>query len=242
MNLLGMFARRPVPGFCKTRLAGSLGDETAAALSHCFVNDLVRRFRLLLDDSASDNAIHRFVVAVASETVSGPQALNDDWLLKAGLSMAQIRRQPRVSFADRLQWFFDDSQAIGATRCVLTGSDSPDLPLLLIRQAFSLLNQHDFVIAPASDGGFVLVGSSVPVGPVFQNVRLGTSDACEDLLAELARAGHSVAVTGLWHDVDTVDDLRALAQRLNAGLDGAGQGGDVDCPETLSLLRKLSLL
>ena len=40
---VGIFAREPVPGRTKTRLARDIGPEAAAALARAFVEDLVER-------------------------------------------------------------------------------------------------------------------------------------------------------------------------------------------------------
>ena len=54
-----------------------------------------------------------------------------------------------------------------ADRCVLIGSDCPDIDANYVEAAFDALDSADVVFGPAEDGGYGLVGLTRPVPEVF---------------------------------------------------------------------------
>jgi rSAM/selenodomain-associated transferase 1 len=62
----------------------------------------------------------------------------------------------------------------GAGRAVLIGSDCPEYDPDYLRAAFTALDQHDAVIGPAADGGYVLIGlRRPPPGRLFEGIAWG---------------------------------------------------------------------
>ena len=96
---------------------------------------------------------------------------------------------------------------------VIVGSDVPGITAEGIARAFRRLGGHDWVLGPAADGGYWLIGArrrpvlSLP----FQGVRWGSRHARADTLANLA--GRRVALIEPLDDVDTVADLAHLKRQ-----------------------------
>jgi len=90
---------------------------------------------------------------------------------------------------------------------VIVGSDIPGIGAPHVAEAFRRLGDHDWVLGPAADGGYWLIGARRrPVLRLpFQGVRWGGPHARADTLANLT--GQRVALLGELDDVDTGADL-----------------------------------
>lgn len=100
-------------------------------------------------------------------------------------------------------------------------------------------------ICPASDGGYTLL--ALPDGAdeaaCFDGVKWSSDDTCLSQLAALSRAGLLCTIGRTHADVDELDDLKALAQRLLARPEAAAGGKEsrdgecgAGCPRTAKLL------
>jgi uncharacterized protein len=225
-----MFAKYPVPGTTKTRLAQSIGDESAARLSGAFTRDLIQRFRNIAD---------RFVLAATPRSKNAA-----DWFQMQLQGQGEVNFQPEGSLGDRIAWFFETQFEAGADRIVLIGSDSPDLPMTIVQDAFRQLESTAAVVAPSDDGGFVLLGLSCfsnpgDVSDALRQVSWSTETTCAETCQALEDAGAPPTLLATWHDVDTIDDLQALSARLDSA--AGAQHAACDVPATIAELKKLDI-
>lgn len=213
MNTLVIMAKQPVPGMVKTRLAASLGEQAAAGLAGAFLEDLVVR----LDGSADRQVLATWpdndAAATYFETLSAGRF--------------QLWTQPAGSLGTRLARVISDHMAPGSDdRVVVIGSDSPTLPTEMIPAAFKALEQADVVVAPADDGGYVLIGQRREVPGLYERISWSTSQVWQQTRDQLMASGTSfVELTG-WYDVDTLDDLSRLDRELGPG-DRQGRAGQL---------------
>lgn len=112
--------------------------------------------------------------------------------------------------------------AAGVERLVIVGADSPLLPLPVVEGAFAALDGHETVIAPAEDGGFVLLGIAVGRLPrsvassLLRAVPWGSDGVLAAILRNAAEAGlDPLRAPGSW-DVDRPEDLTRLRGELTA--------------------------
>src|SRR6476661_243556 len=140
-TLLGMFAKFWNPGAVKTRLAATLGPDKAAAIHRLFVKTLAARFEQCGDQRA-------IVFAPAASEMAFRAFAGDRW---------QLMAQTEGDLGQRMRAFFEH-WLCQYERVVLIGSDSPDLPLAFLDQAFAALQTHEVVLGQAHDGGYYLVG------------------------------------------------------------------------------------
>lgn len=110
--------------------------------------------------------------------------------------------------------------AAGVERLVVIGADSPLLPLSIVEGAFDALAGREAVIAPAEDGGFVLLGVAVGRLPrpaassLFRAVPWGSAGVLAAISRNAAAAGVDLFRTpGSW-DVDRPEDLTRLRREL----------------------------
>jgi rSAM/selenodomain-associated transferase 1 len=120
-----------------------------------------------------------------------------------------LRRQAGDDLGSRMRGAFEASLAQGSP-LVLIGSDCPALDAAALRSAAEALRTHDAVIAPAEDGGYVLVGLSRPVPMLFEGVQWGESAVMGQTRARLAQSSIKwKEMPTLW-DVDRPEDYARL--------------------------------
>tara|TARA_R110002072_G_scaffold303094_1_gene493214 strand:+ start:13472 stop:14164 length:693 start_codon:yes stop_codon:yes gene_type:complete len=210
MRTLGIFAKQPVPGRVKTRLARDWGNERAAALYECFVRDLLSRFvrdgnrRVIGFAPDNDEARQWF------DTASQPLTDAEAWTLWP---------QPESNLGGRMTTFFETWTESADHRTILIGSDSPSLPDEYLEQAWLLLETNDCVLGPATDGGYYLIGLRGTVadfGAPFRNVEWSTAGVLAQTVERLKQHDLSLGLLPPWYDVDSVEDVVTLAGHLAA--------------------------
>lgn len=102
-------------------------------------------------------------------------------------------------------------------KVLFLGSDTPQLSHELLDQALAQLATADVVFGPATDGGFYLLGSKVPIpAELFQQVTYSAGDTLARLTALLAAQYKVCCDLPRLTDADTVEDLVAIADQLKA--------------------------
>lgn len=215
---VAVFVKTPGLSPIKTRLAAGIGAEPAATLYQLSV----RAVESVLRDVVARGGASAYW-AVAERDGHG-----------AWTSFATVG-QGDGDLGARLATVYESlTQATGAARAaaVLIGADAPQVKGWHFEAARSrLADGYDFVIGPATDGGFYLLAGSraVPRG-LFERVPYSVSNTAEVLARELSSLGRVAWLTPLT-DVDTAADLEALGETL-------GQTADLT-PEQARLARWL---
>lgn len=95
------------------------------------------------------------------------------------------------------------------------GSDTPQLSAAVLDAALAELTRHDVVFGPASDGGFYLMATKVPIATeVFQKVSYSQADTLSRLAGLLAERYQVSRALPTLTDADTAEDLLAIADQL----------------------------
>lgn len=197
-TVLGLFAKYWEPGKAKTRLAASLGQVQAADIARHFYDCSLARFAGLGD---------RQVVAFTP-----PERRPQFEAYPHGYW--ELTEQSGGSLGERMAQFFDEQFARGHYKVVLVGSDSPDLPLSYLQEAFDALDKVPVVLGPSDDGGYYLVGSASKTPPIFHKVPWSTSAVWQKTLALLEQAKIPMVALPSWADVDDLESLHQLRARL----------------------------
>jgi rSAM/selenodomain-associated transferase 1 len=192
---IAVFAKAPVAGQVKTRLVPLLGADGAAAL-HA---GLVRRS-----------------LATACEARLGPVEL---WCAPDARHPFFERCAEQFHVGLRVQEGADlgsrmaDALARGleaGTPTVIIGSDCPSLAVADLREAATALASHAVAIAPAEDGGYVLVGASRRVDAIFESIAWGSAAVMGQTRARLAQQGIDWRELPARWDVDRPEDYARL--------------------------------
>ena len=192
---IAVFAKAPVAGAVKTRLAALLGPEGAAGL-HA---GLVRH--------ALSTAVQSRVGAV--ELWCAPDERHPFFERCAEEFGVTLRRQEGADLGERMRRAFDAALGSGSALLII-GSDCPALGAAKLRSAAEALRSHDAVIAPAEDGGYVLVGLSKPAPMLFDGIAWGGSAVMGQTRAKLAQGGVGWKELATFWDVDRPEDYARL--------------------------------
>lgn len=194
-----IFAREPLPGKVKTRLAASIGDAAAAGLYEAMLQDVLAISRKIKD-------VETMVFWDCEE--SGLQPLADRYRCSS-------RRQADGDLGQRMQAAFTDMFDNGFEQCCIIGSDIPDLPSDYIKEAFDLLTAEkaDSIFGPSADGGYYLLGLTLVIPQLFTNIKWSTPLVLRQSLEAAREAGATTALLPVWHDIDTREDLNSFMER-----------------------------
>ncbi|MGA8407071.1 MAG: TIGR04282 family arsenosugar biosynthesis glycosyltransferase [Candidatus Acidiferrales bacterium] len=191
-------AKAPRPGTAKTRLAQSLPPAAVVELYRC----------LLADTMALARSLDHVDVAVMCP------ASDVELLSREAIVTAPVVAQSGDGLAAGLTSVFAHFAAAGHRRIIAFNSDSPHLPVAVLKSAYQALVECDVVVGPTHDGGYYLVGAKAPHQGLFSGDGLGTTNAFDALLARTRALGLSVRLTEPFYDIDVAGDLRQLAGEL----------------------------
>jgi rSAM/selenodomain-associated transferase 1 len=195
---LVVMAKAPKPGMVKTRLAESLPLTAVVDLYRCLLDDTMTLARSLDDVDVA-------IMCPASDVEDLSCAVGDK---------VPIVAQWGDGLAAGLTSVFAHFAATGHRRIIAFNSDSPHLPLSVLKSAFQALVRCDVVVGPTHDGGYYLVGATASHPGLFTGDGLGTTNAFEVLLARARALGLSVHLTDPFYDIDVAADLKRLAAEL----------------------------
>jgi len=195
--VLCVFAKPPVAGTVKTRLAGSLGTETAARLARAFLADTwdaVRAVPWLRP------------VLCTTERFSGESEVgaHNVWLQGRGDLGERIERTLRRAL-------------LRAPAALAIGADTPGLPAPLLAQARDALDSADAALGPCDDGGFYLIGLKRCPRGLLRELPWSSPLTCDRTLSRLRARGLKTTVLAPWFDVDRPADLERLQLLLARG-------------------------
>lgn len=197
-NLLLIFTRNPELGKCKTRLAAKVGDDSALAI-----------YKFLLDHTVGITAgLYPKKTVYYSEEIWE----DDIWDNKT----FDKKLQQGTDLGDRMAHAFLDGFQHDFEKIIVIGSDMYDLSQDDLEHAFKALDENDFVVGPAIDGGYYLLGMKHFKPEVFKNKDWGSPTVLQDTLADLK--GERLALLTAKNDVDHYEDIKdnpAFAPYLN---------------------------
>jgi uncharacterized protein len=181
---LVIFARFPVAGAGKRRLAVSIGNVRAAHFQRVRLNILVRRL-------AHDPRWTTWIAVTPDHAAPWPP-----WV--------RCRAQGRGDLGQRMGRIMTGWPP---GPVIVVGTDIPGVVAADVAAAFKALGGNDAVFGPASDGGYWLVGfrRTPRVPRAFGSVRWSTKHALADTSRNLD--GARIGAVRTLSDVDTAEDL-----------------------------------
>lgn len=188
MSHIHIFARAPVAGQCKTRLIARLGARGAAWVQR----------RLI------EHVLGVAIAAVGTRNITlwgAPDATHGFFMrcrLRHGVRLA---RQARGDLGARMR------STLRRQPGLLIGSDALGLTAEDLIRAGSALGTADYLLQPAPDGGYVLIGARKPLPPLA-GIAWSSGYEARQTAARLARVGTLTWLAPARSDLDTASDWR----------------------------------
>jgi rSAM/selenodomain-associated transferase 1 len=189
------FIKDPKSEPVKTRLAAGIGSDSATILYCLFLEILAEQLARLSSLGFQSTIAHSPVALSASTT--------------AIFHGFQFIHQGKGNIGERINHI--DHRLFGESDAarVFIGSDAPTLPDQYLLDASRALRSTDSVIAPAADGGFVLLGSRKKL-PNLSNVPWSHDTTASETINTLRASQFSLTVIDTWEDIDDSESLRRM--------------------------------
>lgn len=202
---LAIFCRAPRLGTVKTRIAQTHGDAFALGLYRAMLLDTFDLARRLAPE------IETFACFTPRDGFEGEDSLAGLW---DGPKIAQSEGDLGAKILD----CFAQLRERGLERIAVIGSDSPDLPIFRIQEAFATLEHNELTVGRSSDGGFYLMGASRELpDTIFEGIQWSDAFVFWFLSHNIRNSDLRACYLPAWHDVDDESDLYALRHQLSIG-------------------------
>ena len=190
-NLLIIFTRNPELGKCKTRLASVIGDAAALDIYTFLIEHTVGITKSL----KVDKQVHY------SQNVHHNDLWNDATYSK--------KKQEGSDLGERMYFAFKQGFDEGYKNIIIIGSDIYDLLQRDIETAFTMLEYNNYVLGPAADGGYYLLGMKRLNENIFRNKNWGTDTVLQDTILDLE--AETIAMLDIRNDIDIYEDIKDIA-------------------------------
>ena len=189
-----MFAKTPLSGHVKTRLAADIGNQAALDV-----------YKQLLEKT-----LHTVVSSKLSPVELWLDSDNQDiWLQDSINRLAvPVQQQSGIDLGERMASAFEKTLG-DADFCVLIGTDCPLLDMSYLSDACAALHSGiEIVIGPAEDGGYVLIGLRNCKPELFASIDWSTSAVMQQTLQTIDdQQWQHKELPVLW-DIDRLADWR----------------------------------
>lgn len=192
-----IFARLPEPGAVKTRLAATIGESRALTIYRAMLRDLLAS----IGTSTSETEV---------EILWAPTPIANGAALRDAFGTHTLAMQTGATLGDRLAMAFSERFFFHRTEKIIAiGVDDPLLSREIVDHAFAILDSCDWVVGPATDGGYYLIGCRAAAfdTSIFSGVDWGADTVFAATMAKIAAWGSTVATLPERADIDTEEDL-----------------------------------
>lgn len=189
-----VYAKRPLPGYAKTRLGAKIGLEESAGVYARFL------YRCLLELVELDRDELSIELSLA--------ASDDIAFFELAFPEFQVNAQIESDLGQRFTHSFRTAFENGAEAVVVIGTDIPDLDRSILQSAFAALDKKDVVIGPDMDGGYYLIGTRKKTATLFQDIDWSSEFVFQQTEKLIQAQGLSMQHLPTLSDVDTEVDYR----------------------------------
>jgi rSAM/selenodomain-associated transferase 1 len=185
-----IFQKSFITGKVKTRLAKTLGNEKALAV-----------YKKLVEITYDQIPTDLFEVLIwftpAIEKLSHPLHENASFYIQKGDDLGT-----------RMVNSFESALRSGFEKVLIIGTDCPFITADIYRKAIEMLDDNDYVIGPANDGGYYLLGAKKSPEKIMRNIEWGTDTVMRTTLQSIEREGRSYSLLEELTDIDNAEDFK----------------------------------
>lgn len=186
-NALIVFIKNPEIGKVKTRLAKTVGNEKALAVYKA----LMEHTRKIAEALPVNRRL--FYSQFINES--------DNWSRKKFQKDLQIEADLGTKMATAFHTVFKKNDKV-----VIIGSDCASLTPEIVQTAFDRLDDFPFVIGPAMDGGYYLLGMTEFTPSVFSDIEWSTETVCSTTIERINSLGKTYFLLPELSDIDYEED------------------------------------
>jgi len=187
-NLLIIFTRNPELGKVKTRLAKDVGDQSALEIYEFLLKHTVSATK----DLELTKEVHY------SEEIQHNDIWDEDTYIK--------KKQIEGGLGEKMEQAFLSGFKKGYKNIIIIGSDLYDLNREELEEAFKALETFEYVLGPAEDGGYYLLGMNIFNEKIFKNKAWGTDTVLRDTLIDLK--DQQIGLLDERNDIDVYEDIK----------------------------------
>lgn len=183
-----IFTKNPELGKVKTRLAKTVGDQNALEI-----------YKLLLQHTmeiTKNLKVDKYVFY--SKNIHKEDIWNPDIFRK--------KLQSGNDLGERMSNAFSEVFSMGYEMAIIIGSDMFDMKTQDLEIAFENLQNHSFVIGPAVDGGYYLLGMKEPNPNIFRDKKWSSDTVLKETLDDLIQQDYILLKER--NDIDHYEDLK----------------------------------
>ncbi|MCD8553282.1 MAG: TIGR04282 family arsenosugar biosynthesis glycosyltransferase [Seleniivibrio sp.] len=183
----------------KTRLGKTIGMERAAEI-----------YKKLAENTVSSIQSNDYDLIIAITPAEKLEMFNH-WL--GDLSYIT---QTDGDLGKKMQNAFEYAFEKGYNKCIVAGSDIPELDKNIISEGFAALDNHDTVAGRAQDGGYYLIGMKRKSTDysIFSNMIWSTDTVLTKTVNRLSEHGKNCAILKTLDDIDTEEDFQKFGDRF----------------------------
>lgn len=195
-DALIIMIKNPVKGKVKTRLAATIGDDAALGV----YQKLLQQTRNITDGVQAD------VFVFYSDVIDR----ND--LFTAG----KYKKYTQCSgdLGVRMDYAFSIPFKNEYKRVVMIGADCYALTNEHIHRSFAALDNNDFVIGPADDGGYYLIGMKKWNRWILENKNWSTHTLLDETKSDILNRNGTVQLLDTLSDIDTIEDAAKFPELI----------------------------
>ncbi len=192
-----VFQKNRTLGKVKTRLAESIGEEAAL---ECYSQMIDFTHNVL---SSSDADVHLYFSDFIEPTIF------QNW---------QSHVQTGNDLGAKMHTAFRELKSLGYDQVVIIGTDCLELTRELIHKAFESLISFDYVLGPATDGGYYLLGLNELSDSLFLNKEWSNSQVFQTTIDTIKQQNKTVFLLDKLNDIDNFNDLKSYQEKTGITL------------------------
>jgi len=184
------FIKNPELGKAKTRLAATVGDERALEI----YKELLRHTRETVQQLSGVEAFLFY-----SKFIDESDDWSPDFFTKKLQPEGDLGTKMIAAFAE----IFKTNQPV-----IIVGSDCASLTSEILENAVEILKEKDFVIGPAIDGGYYLLGMNSFQPSLFENIEWSTEQVFPQTVAKIEALKMNYGLLPALSDIDFEEDWK----------------------------------
>lgn len=199
---VGIISDFPAAGRVMKELAAGIGDDEATEI-----------YGRLVGNSVNEVTTAGFQSCFRAAFISEGGLLNDFSDRFPGLDL--YYRQEGDDPGEVMKWALSELiEQEGARKAIIVIPDSPDLTSAIIEEAAQLLETHDVVVGPSTDGQYYLIGMKMIKPSLFTMIEWGTDKVLSTTVEKAEREKQKVATTATLRMLRNSGDYEFFKDKL----------------------------